>query len=95
MNRWPRLVVFRNTRVFCRFLARNIREGTLLNVLVCTTRRLNRLKNLAHLPDRGEVAGHGNNVGKGNVAKPNVTTAADLGLRRDEIHEAFMFPSGT
>jgi hypothetical protein len=38
--------------------------------------------------DRGEVAGHGNNVTKGNVAKPNVTTAADLGIRRDEIHEA-------
>lgn len=41
--------------------------------------------------ERGEVAGHGNNVTKGNVAKPNVTTAADLGIRRDEIHEARKF----
>ena len=34
--------------------------------------------------DRGEVAGHG----RSKVEAPNVTTTADLGLRRDEIHEA-------
>lgn len=34
--------------------------------------------------DRGEVAGHG----RSKVEADNVTTAADLGLRRDEIHEA-------
>lgn len=34
--------------------------------------------------DRGEVATVGRNVGNGNVS----ATAADLGLRRDEIHEA-------
>lgn len=34
--------------------------------------------------DRGEVAGHG----RSKVEVANVTTAADLGLRRDEIHEA-------
>jgi hypothetical protein len=34
--------------------------------------------------DRGEVAGHG----RSKVEPANVTTAADLGLRRDEIHEA-------
>lgn len=34
--------------------------------------------------ERGEVAGHG----RSNVEVHNVTTAADLGLRRDEIHEA-------
>ena len=33
---------------------------------------------------RGEVAGHG----RSKVEPDNVTTAADLGLRRDEIHEA-------
>lgn len=33
---------------------------------------------------RGEVAGHG----RSKVEPVNVTTAADLGLRRDEIHEA-------
>lgn len=33
---------------------------------------------------RGEVAGHG----RSKVEHSNVTTAADLGLRRDEIHEA-------
>lgn len=43
--------------------------------------------------ERGEVASHGAERGgrgnqHGNVATPNVTTAADLGLRRDEIHEA-------
>ena len=38
--------------------------------------------------DRGEVAGHGGGRNF-NVAGSNVeTTAADLGLRRDEIHEA-------
>jgi hypothetical protein len=41
--------------------------------------------------DRGEVAGHGQrgpqkDVGDHNVFSP--ATAADLGLRRDEIHEA-------
>lgn len=34
--------------------------------------------------DRGEVAGHG----RSKVELANVTTVADLGLRRDEIHEA-------
>lgn len=34
--------------------------------------------------ERGEVAGHG----RSKVEHDNVTTAADLGLRRDEIHEA-------
>lgn len=34
--------------------------------------------------ERGEVAGHG----RSKVEPDNVTTAADLGLRRDEIHEA-------
>lgn len=34
--------------------------------------------------DRGEVAGHG----RSKVEADNVTTAADIGLRRDEIHEA-------
>lgn len=34
--------------------------------------------------ERGEVATAGRNVGNGNVS----ATAADLGLRRDEIHEA-------
>lgn len=34
--------------------------------------------------ERGEVAGHG----RSKVEPANVTTAADLGLRRDEIHEA-------
>ncbi len=40
--------------------------------------------------ERGEVAGHGGNHGNqfANVDRPNVATAADLGLRRDEIHEA-------
>ncbi len=38
----------------------------------------------------GEVAGHGNNVTKGNFAKPNVTTASDLGIRRDQIHEGLV-----
>ena len=33
---------------------------------------------------RGEVAGHG----RSKVEPANVTTAADLGLRRDQIHEA-------
>jgi hypothetical protein len=33
---------------------------------------------------RGEVAGHG----RSKVEADNVTTVADLGLRRDEIHEA-------
>jgi hypothetical protein len=33
---------------------------------------------------RGEVAGHG----RSKVEADNVTTTADLGLRRDEIHEA-------
>lgn len=33
---------------------------------------------------RGEVAGHG----RSKVEPVNVTTAADLGLRRDQIHEA-------
>lgn len=38
--------------------------------------------------ERGEIAGHGGDK-VSNVAKSNVaTTAADLGLRRDEIHEA-------
>lgn len=37
--------------------------------------------------DRGEVAGHG----RSKVEADNVTTAADLGLRRDEIHEARKF----
>lgn len=36
--------------------------------------------------DRGEVHRHGGD--KSNVASDNVATAADLGLRRDEIHEA-------
>ena len=35
--------------------------------------------------DRGEVATIGQ---RSNVAAPNVSTAAELGLRRDEIHEA-------
>lgn len=34
--------------------------------------------------ERGEVAGHG----RSKVEGSNVTTASDLGLRRDEIHEA-------
>ena len=34
--------------------------------------------------ERGEVAGHG----RSKVEPDNVTTAADLGLRRDEIHDA-------
>lgn len=34
--------------------------------------------------DRGEVAGHG----RSKVEADNVTTTADLGIRRDEIHEA-------
>jgi hypothetical protein len=34
--------------------------------------------------DRGEVAGHG----RSKVEADNLTTTADLGLRRDEIHEA-------
>ena len=34
--------------------------------------------------ERGEVAGHG----RSKVEADNVTTTADLGLRRDEIHEA-------
>jgi len=34
--------------------------------------------------DRGEVAGHG----RSKVEADNVTTAADIGLRRDEIHDA-------
>lgn len=43
--------------------------------------------------DRGEVARHGATEGgrgnqHGNVGGPDVTTAADLGLRRDEIHDA-------
>jgi len=37
--------------------------------------------------DRGEVAGHG----RSKVEPDNLTTAADLGLRRDEIHEARQF----
>lgn len=38
--------------------------------------------------ERGEVAGHGGDK-VSNVAKANVAaTAADLGLRRDEVHEA-------
>lgn len=37
--------------------------------------------------DRGEVAGHG----RSKVEADNVTTAADLGLRRDEIYEARKF----
>lgn len=36
--------------------------------------------------DRGDVHRHGGD--KSNVASDNVATAADLGLRRDEIHEA-------
>lgn len=39
--------------------------------------------------DRGEVQRHGGD--KSNVAGHNVATAADLGLRRDEIHEARRF----
>lgn len=35
--------------------------------------------------DRGEVAGHGWESG---VSKENITTAADLGLARKDIHEA-------
>ena len=43
--------------------------------------------------DRGEVARHGASEGgrgnqHGNVSKQNVTTAADLGLARKDIHEA-------
>lgn len=40
--------------------------------------------------ERGEVAGHGGKHGNqfANVDTSNVATAADLGLRRDEIHEA-------
>ena len=40
--------------------------------------------------ERGEVAGVGGNRGNqfASVAGDNVATAADLGLRRDEIHEA-------
>ncbi len=34
--------------------------------------------------DRGEVAGHG----RSKVEADNVTTAADIGLRRDETHDA-------
>lgn len=34
--------------------------------------------------ERGEVAGHG----RSKVEADNVTTTADLGIRRDEIHEA-------
>ena len=37
--------------------------------------------------ERGEVAAKG---WKSGVDKSNTTTAADLGLRRDEIHEARM-----
>jgi hypothetical protein len=37
--------------------------------------------------DRGEVAGHG----RSKVEPDNLTTAADLGIRRDEIHEARQF----
>jgi len=41
--------------------------------------------------ERGEVAGHGGDK-VSNVAKSNVVpAAADLGLRRDEIHEARRF----
>ncbi|MGI3168425.1 hypothetical protein ACRARG_04685 [Pseudooceanicola sp. C21-150M6] len=46
--------------------------------------------------ERGEVAGHGaTSGGRGNqhgkVEDHNVSTAADLGLRRDEIYEARQF----
>ena len=37
--------------------------------------------------ERGEVAGHG----RSKVEQDNVTTASDLGLRRDQIHEARHF----
>ena len=42
------------------------------------------------LHGRGEVAGQGGNHGNqfAKVKASNVATAADLGLRRDEIHEA-------
>ena len=36
--------------------------------------------------DRGEVHGHGGD--KSNVDSRNLATASDIGLRRDEIHEA-------
>jgi hypothetical protein len=38
--------------------------------------------------DRGEVQRHGGD--KSNVGERNVATAADLGLHRDEIHEALL-----
>ena len=37
--------------------------------------------------ERGEVQKHGGQVPR-DVATHNIPTAADLGLRRDEIHEA-------